>query len=72
MLTLLIVDGHHQELDEVSLLTAITVFVLSTSPEVTTMECLQKRCIEKFKVTADSKDPLVSTGEVVTLILNGF
>ncbi|NXO82773.1 HTR5A protein, partial [Sitta europaea] len=53
------VDGLLQELDEVSLLSAITVFVLSTSPEVTTVECLQKRCIEKFKTTLDSKDPLV-------------
>ncbi|XP_062350328.1 HEAT repeat-containing protein 5A [Cinclus cinclus] len=53
------VDGILQELDEVSLLTAIAVFVMSTSPEVTTVECLQKRCIEKFKATLDSKDPLV-------------
>ncbi|NWW17254.1 HTR5A protein, partial [Falcunculus frontatus] len=53
------VDGLLQELDEVSLLTAITVFVMSTSPEVTAVECLQKRCIEKFKITLDSKDPLV-------------
>ncbi|NXB73606.1 HTR5A protein, partial [Donacobius atricapilla] len=53
------VDGLLQELDEVSLLTAITVFVMSTSPEVTTVECLQKRCIAKFKTTLDSKDPLV-------------
>ncbi|NXX85392.1 HTR5A protein, partial [Urocolius indicus] len=53
------VDELLQELDEVSLLTAITIFVMSTSPEVTTIECLQKRCIEKFKVTLDSKDPFV-------------
>ncbi|KAJ7407842.1 hypothetical protein BTVI_61674 [Pitangus sulphuratus] len=52
-------DKGLQELDEVSLLTAITVFVMSTTPEVTTVECLQKRCIEKFKITLDSKDPLV-------------
>ncbi|KAM5242311.1 HEAT repeat-containing protein 5A isoform 7-T7 [Hipposideros larvatus] len=52
-------DGTHQELDEVSLLTAITVFILSTSPEVTTIPCLQKRCIEKFKVTLEIKDPMV-------------
>ncbi|XP_062433895.1 HEAT repeat-containing protein 5A isoform X3 [Rhea pennata] len=52
-------DGLLQELDEISLLTAITIFVVSTSPEVTTMECLQKRCIEKFKLTLDSKDPFV-------------
>uniref|UniRef100_A0A672TUG9 HEAT repeat-containing protein 5A n=1 Tax=Strigops habroptila TaxID=2489341 RepID=A0A672TUG9_STRHB len=53
------VDGLLQERDEVSLLTAITVFVMSTSPEVTTIECLQKHCIEKFKITLDSKEPLV-------------
>ncbi|XP_032964232.1 HEAT repeat-containing protein 5A isoform X2 [Rhinolophus ferrumequinum] len=52
-------DGTHQELDEVSLLTAITVFILSSSPEVTTIPCLQKRCIEKFKVTLETKDPMV-------------
>uniref|UniRef100_A0A672TUT7 HEAT repeat-containing protein 5A n=1 Tax=Strigops habroptila TaxID=2489341 RepID=A0A672TUT7_STRHB len=51
--------GLLQERDEVSLLTAITVFVMSTSPEVTTIECLQKHCIEKFKITLDSKEPLV-------------
>nr|XP_030710591.1 HEAT repeat-containing protein 5A isoform X6 [Globicephala melas] len=53
------VAGTHQELDEVSLLTAITVFTLSTSPEVTTIPCLQKRCIEKFKATLEIKDPMV-------------
>ncbi|XP_063553782.1 HEAT repeat-containing protein 5A isoform X6 [Gorilla gorilla gorilla] len=53
------VDETHQELDEVSLLTAITVFILSTSPEVTTIPCLQKRCIDKFKATLEIKDPVV-------------
>ncbi|NXK89235.1 HTR5A protein, partial [Formicarius rufipectus] len=52
-------DQELQELDEVSLLTVITVFLMSTTPEVTTVECLQERCIEKFKVALDSKDPLV-------------
>ncbi|XP_054545683.1 HEAT repeat-containing protein 5A isoform X3 [Talpa occidentalis] len=52
-------DETHQELDEVSLLTAITVFILSASPEVTTIPCLQKRCIEKFKATLEIKDPMV-------------
>lgn len=55
-----LVDGTHPELDEISLLTAITVFILSTSPEVTTIPCLQKRCIEKFKATLEIKDPVVS------------
>ncbi|XP_062946323.1 HEAT repeat-containing protein 5A isoform X2 [Cynocephalus volans] len=53
------VDGTYHELDEVSLLTAVTVFILSTSPEVTTIPCLQKRCIEKFKATLEIKDPVV-------------
>lgn len=53
------VDGAHQELDEISLLTAITVFILSTSPEVTAVPCLQNRCIEKFKAALESKDSVV-------------
>ncbi|XP_054827797.1 HEAT repeat-containing protein 5A [Eublepharis macularius] len=52
-------DGPHQELDEGSLLTAITIFILSASQEVTTMECLQMSCIEKFKLALESKDPVV-------------
>ncbi|EDL36774.1 RIKEN cDNA D930036F22, isoform CRA_b [Mus musculus] len=52
------VDGA-QEPDEVSLLTAVTVFILSTSPEVTTVPCLQNRCIEKFKAALESKDSVV-------------
>ncbi|XP_041514276.1 HEAT repeat-containing protein 5A isoform X3 [Microtus oregoni] len=53
------VDGAHHDLDEVSLLTAVTVFILSTSPEVTTVPCLQKSCIEKFKAALESGDPVV-------------
>lgn len=53
-------DGARQELDEVSLLTAVTVFILSTSPEVTTIPCLQKSCIEKFKAALESRDPAVN------------
>lgn len=53
-------DGAHQELDEVSFLTAVTVFILSTSPEVTTVPCLQKSCIEKFKAALESRDPVVN------------
>ncbi|XP_051001840.1 HEAT repeat-containing protein 5A [Acomys russatus] len=52
-------DGVHQELDNISLLTAVTVFILSTSPEVTTVPCLQKRCIERFKAALESQDPVV-------------
>ncbi|XP_060031204.1 HEAT repeat-containing protein 5A isoform X2 [Erinaceus europaeus] len=52
-------DETHQDLDEISLLTAITVFILSTSPEVTTISSLQNCCIEKFKVALTIKDPMV-------------
>ncbi|XP_019610103.2 HEAT repeat-containing protein 5A isoform X4 [Rhinolophus sinicus] len=65
------VDGTHQELDEISLLTAITVFILSSSPEVTTIPCLQKRCIEKFKVTLETKDPMVQI-KIYQLLLSIF
>uniref|UniRef100_F1SHF7 HEAT repeat containing 5A n=1 Tax=Sus scrofa TaxID=9823 RepID=F1SHF7_PIG len=58
-LTTVLDYGTHQELDEVSLLTAVTVFILSTCPEVTTISCLQKRCIEKFKATLRINDPMV-------------
>ncbi|XP_032704801.1 HEAT repeat-containing protein 5A isoform X8 [Lontra canadensis] len=66
-----LVDGTHQELDEISLLTAVTVFILSTSPEVTTIPCLQKRCIEKFKATLEIKDPVVQI-KTYQLLLSVF
>uniref|UniRef100_A0A8C4LGU1 HEAT repeat-containing protein 5A n=1 Tax=Equus asinus asinus TaxID=83772 RepID=A0A8C4LGU1_EQUAS len=59
------VDGTHRELDEVSLLTALTVFILSTSPEVTTVPCLQKRCIDRFKAALEIEDPMVSTYQLL-------
>ncbi|NWJ10468.1 HTR5A protein, partial [Crypturellus undulatus] len=46
-------------LDEVSLLTALTVFVVSASPEVSAVGCLRRRCLEKFQLTLHSKDPFV-------------
>uniref|UniRef100_A0A8C7E0N4 HEAT repeat-containing protein 5A n=1 Tax=Oncorhynchus kisutch TaxID=8019 RepID=A0A8C7E0N4_ONCKI len=46
--------------DEVSLLTALTIFLLTASPEVTTAQPLQTRCIDKFKASLESKDPVVS------------
>uniref|UniRef100_A0A674A2M0 HEAT repeat-containing protein 5A n=1 Tax=Salmo trutta TaxID=8032 RepID=A0A674A2M0_SALTR len=44
----------------VSLLTALTIFLLTASPEVTTAQPLQTRCIDKFKASLESKDPVVS------------
>ncbi|XP_010214814.1 PREDICTED: HEAT repeat-containing protein 5A, partial [Tinamus guttatus] len=46
-------------LDEVSLLTALTVFVVSASPEVAAGGCLHSRCLEKFQLTLHLKDPFV-------------
>uniref|UniRef100_A0A8C6RN45 HEAT repeat containing 5A n=2 Tax=Nannospalax galili TaxID=1026970 RepID=A0A8C6RN45_NANGA len=53
------VDGAQQELDDVSLLTAVTVFILSTGPEVAAAPGLHKLCVEKFKAALKLKDPMV-------------
>ncbi|KAG7465627.1 hypothetical protein MATL_G00155510 [Megalops atlanticus] len=45
--------------DEVSLLTALTIFLLSASPEVTTEPSVQTRCISRFRASLESKDPAV-------------
>uniref|UniRef100_A0A674A4K2 HEAT repeat-containing protein 5A n=1 Tax=Salmo trutta TaxID=8032 RepID=A0A674A4K2_SALTR len=53
-------DKPNPAVDEVSLLTALTIFLLTASPEVTTAQPLQTRCIDKFKASLESKDPVVS------------
>ncbi|XP_030575487.1 HEAT repeat-containing protein 5A isoform X2 [Archocentrus centrarchus] len=45
--------------DQISLLTALTVFLLSASPDVCTVEPLHKLCLQRFTSSMDSKDPLV-------------
>uniref|UniRef100_A0A668U616 HEAT repeat-containing protein 5A n=1 Tax=Oreochromis aureus TaxID=47969 RepID=A0A668U616_OREAU len=45
--------------DQVSLLTALTVFLLSAGPDVCTTEPLHKLCLQRFTTSMDSKDPLV-------------
>ncbi|KAI4902189.1 hypothetical protein NFI96_029558 [Prochilodus magdalenae] len=45
--------------DEVTLLTALTIFLLSASAEVTTVEPLQSLCISKFQASLESKDSMV-------------
>ncbi|XP_048456388.1 HEAT repeat-containing protein 5A-like [Rhincodon typus] len=47
------------ELDEVSMLTAISIFLMSASPEVTCVQCLEKKCINRFKIVLSSKNPIV-------------
>lgn len=46
--------------DEVTMLTALTIFLLYASAEVTTAEPLQTRCIQIFRASLESKDPVVS------------
>ncbi|KAL2098993.1 hypothetical protein ACEWY4_005473 [Coilia grayii] len=45
--------------DEVTLLTALTIFLLWASPEVTSSEPLQSRLIQRFKTNLQAKDPMI-------------
>lgn len=47
--------------DQVSLLTALTIFLLSAGPDVCTVEPLHALCLQRFTNSMDAKDPLVST-----------
>jgi len=46
--------------DEVTMLTSLTIFLLYSTAEVTTVEPLQTRCIQTFRAGLESKDPIVS------------
>uniref|UniRef100_I3J0L3 HEAT repeat-containing protein 5A n=1 Tax=Oreochromis niloticus TaxID=8128 RepID=I3J0L3_ORENI len=54
--------------DQVSLLTALTVFLLSACPDVCTTEPLHKLCLQRFTTSMDSKDPLVTSESIVQVI----
>ncbi|XP_052001078.1 HEAT repeat-containing protein 5A isoform X2 [Xyrauchen texanus] len=54
--------------DEVTMLTALTVFLLHSSAEVTTVEPLQTRCIQTFRASLESKDPLVRSRSYLLLV----
>uniref|UniRef100_A0A7N6AC35 HEAT repeat-containing protein 5A n=1 Tax=Anabas testudineus TaxID=64144 RepID=A0A7N6AC35_ANATE len=45
--------------DQISLLTAVTVFLLSAGPEVCTTEPVHMLCLQRFTASMDSKDPLL-------------
>ncbi|XP_059376453.1 HEAT repeat-containing protein 5A isoform X3 [Carassius carassius] len=45
--------------DEVTMLTSLTIFLLYASAEVSTVEPLQTRCIQAFRACLESKDPVV-------------
>uniref|UniRef100_A0A8C1ICG2 HEAT repeat-containing protein 5A n=1 Tax=Cyprinus carpio TaxID=7962 RepID=A0A8C1ICG2_CYPCA len=46
--------------DEVTMLTSLTIFLLYASAEVTAVEPLQTRCIQAFRASLESKDPVLS------------
>lgn len=52
-------DKMEPGVDEVTMLTALTIFLLYASAEVTTAEPLQTRCIQIFRASLESKDPVV-------------
>ncbi|XP_069008944.1 HEAT repeat-containing protein 5A isoform X2 [Embiotoca jacksoni] len=45
--------------DQISLLTALTIFLLSAGPDVCTVEPLHALCLQRFTASMDAKDPLV-------------
>lgn len=47
--------------DQISLLTALTIFLRSAGPDVCTAEPLHALCLQRFAAAMDAKDPLVST-----------
>uniref|UniRef100_A0A8D0DBZ6 HEAT repeat-containing protein 5A n=1 Tax=Sander lucioperca TaxID=283035 RepID=A0A8D0DBZ6_SANLU len=47
--------------DQISLLTALTVFLLSAGPDVCTVEPLHALCLQRFTAGMDAKDPLTSS-----------
>uniref|UniRef100_A0A673MN99 HEAT repeat-containing protein 5A n=1 Tax=Sinocyclocheilus rhinocerous TaxID=307959 RepID=A0A673MN99_9TELE len=53
-----LLDSWHT-VDEVTMLTSLTIFVLYASAEVTTVEPLQTCCIQTFRASLESKDPVV-------------
>ncbi len=46
--------------DEVTMLTSLSIFLLYSSAEAIIVEPLQTRCIQAFRASLESKDPVVS------------
>lgn len=55
------VDDSRPDMDEVSMLTAVTLFLLSASNELVGVTMLQKGCMDRFRNALNSNDPWVST-----------
>uniref|UniRef100_H3DGW4 HEAT repeat-containing protein 5B n=1 Tax=Tetraodon nigroviridis TaxID=99883 RepID=H3DGW4_TETNG len=52
-------DESRPDMDEVSMLTAITLFLLSASNELVGVTVLQKGCLDRFRNALNSSDPWV-------------
>lgn len=65
-LTLTCVEGE----DRVGLLTALTVFLLSASPDVCAVEPLRSLCLQRFTAGLEAKEPLVSAAVASSLLLH--
>ncbi|XP_041645495.1 HEAT repeat-containing protein 5B isoform X2 [Cheilinus undulatus] len=52
-------DETRPDMDEVSMLTAVTLFLLSASSELVGVTVLQKGCMERFRNALNSSDPTV-------------
>ena len=52
-------DESRPVVDEVSMLTAITLFLLSASSELLGVTALQKGCMDRFRNALNSSDPWV-------------
>ncbi|KAM9365130.1 HEAT repeat-containing protein 5B isoform 2-T2 [Pholidichthys leucotaenia] len=52
-------DESRPDMDEVSMLTAITLFLLSASSELVGVTILQKDCMDRFQNSLNSNDPYV-------------
>ncbi len=61
------VDAFGAGVDEVSLLTAVTLFLLSASSDLVGVSILQNGCIERFRHGLDSDDPWVSRCAVLLI-----
>lgn len=53
------VEESRPDMDEVSMLTAITLFLLSASNELVGVTVLQKGCMDRFRNALNSSDPWV-------------
>lgn len=54
-------DDSRPYMDEVSMLTAITLFLLSANNELAGVTVLQKGCLDRFRKALNSSDPWVSS-----------